>query len=127
MCCPLGTISKRSRLEIRLEDRFEYELECALHHSVADRRNREDADLAPVLRYLLPPRGKWLVGAPDPFVPYLLEQSLHPLRLGWLRGDPVYSRCPSFILAISYAACRVSILQTWTYSPQNRQDGSAFV
>ena len=58
MCCPLGTISKRSRLEIRLEDRLEYELERALHHSVADRRNREDTDFAPVLRYLLPPRGE---------------------------------------------------------------------
>ena len=50
MSCPLGTISKRSRLEIRLEDRLEYELERALHHSVADRRNREDTDFAPVLR-----------------------------------------------------------------------------
>jgi site-specific DNA recombinase len=69
MSSPLGTISKRSRLEIRLEDRLEYELERALHHSVADRWNREDADFAPVLRYLLPPRGKWLVGAPDQFVP----------------------------------------------------------
>jgi len=69
MSCPLGTISKRSRLEIRLEDRFEYELERALHHSVADRWNREDTDFAPVLRYLLPPRGEWLVGAPDQFVP----------------------------------------------------------
>src|SRR4029077_4272262 len=33
---------------------------------------------------------------------------------------------PSFFLAISYASRRVSILQTWTYSPQKRQDGSAF-
>jgi hypothetical protein len=69
MSSPLGTIYKRSRLEIRLEDRLEYELERALHHSVADRWNREDTDFAPVLRYLLPPRGKWLVGAPDQFVP----------------------------------------------------------
>src|SRR5258708_868684 len=42
-------------LQIRLEDRLEYELERALHHSVADRWNREDTDFAPVLRYLLPP------------------------------------------------------------------------
>src|SRR5271166_4521658 len=28
MCFPLGPVSKRSRLEIRLEDRFEYELEA---------------------------------------------------------------------------------------------------
>src|SRR3954463_4515580 len=33
---------------------------------------------------------------------------------------------PSFCLAISYAARRVSILQTWTYRPQKRQAGSAF-
>src|SRR6201982_2153822 len=33
---------------------------------------------------------------------------------------------PSFLLAISYAARRVSTLQTWTYRPQKRQDGSAF-
>src|SRR5271156_3816371 len=33
---------------------------------------------------------------------------------------------PSFCLAISYAARSVSILQTWTYRPQKRQDGSAF-
>src|ERR1700757_5326927 len=33
---------------------------------------------------------------------------------------------PSFSLAISYASRSVSILQTWTYNPQKRQDGSAF-
>src|SRR5271166_2591923 len=33
---------------------------------------------------------------------------------------------PSFCLAISYATRRVSILHTWTYRPQKRQDGSAF-
>src|ERR1700741_3941853 len=33
---------------------------------------------------------------------------------------------PSFCLAISYAARRVSTLQSWTYRPQKRQDGSAF-
>src|SRR2546421_6707177 len=39
---------------------------------------------------------------------------------------PSFPGAPSFLLAISYAARKVSILQTWTYSPQNRQDGSAF-
>src|SRR5260221_4398588 len=39
---------------------------------------------------------------------------------------PSIPGAPSFLLAISYAARRVSILQTWTYSPQKRQDGSAF-
>src|SRR6476646_4978925 len=40
---------------------------------------------------------------------------------------PSIPGAPSFLLAISYAARRVSILQTWTYSPQKRQDGSADV
>src|SRR6266446_2077930 len=33
---------------------------------------------------------------------------------------------PSLLLAIRYASRSVSILQTWTYSPQKRQAGSAF-
>src|ERR1700688_3429349 len=33
---------------------------------------------------------------------------------------------PSFFLASAYAARSVSILQTWTYKPQNRQVVSAF-
>src|SRR5436309_16085202 len=39
---------------------------------------------------------------------------------------PSIPGAPSFCLAIAFAARRVSILQTWTYSPQKRQDGSAF-
>src|SRR4029077_14403127 len=69
MCCPLGPISVRPRLEVSLEHRLEDELERTLHHSVADRGYREDADFAPVCRFFLPPRWKWLVGAPSQFVP----------------------------------------------------------
>src|ERR1700726_3294846 len=39
---------------------------------------------------------------------------------------PAIPGAPSFFLPSSYAARGGSILQTWTYSPQNRQDGSAF-
>src|SRR6516164_4895943 len=39
---------------------------------------------------------------------------------------PSIPGAPSFCLAISYAARSVSILQTWTYRPLKRQDGSAF-
>src|SRR5215471_20890295 len=39
---------------------------------------------------------------------------------------PSIPGAPSFCLAIAYAARRVSILQTCTYRPQKRQDGSAF-
>ncbi len=36
------------------------------------------------------------------------------------------TQAPLFSLASLYAACNVSILQTCTYSPQKRHDGSAF-
>jgi hypothetical protein len=36
---PFGPISIRPRLEIRLEHRFEDELERTLHHPVPDRRH----------------------------------------------------------------------------------------
>jgi hypothetical protein len=51
MRCLLGTIAKRARLEVRLEDRLQYELERTLHHPVPNRRNRQNADFASVLRY----------------------------------------------------------------------------
>src|ERR1700722_14882958 len=46
------SVSKRSRLEIRLKDRLQDQLQCPLDHTITNRRNRQDADLAPVLRYL---------------------------------------------------------------------------
>src|SRR5215831_12094200 len=81
VCCPLGPISIRPRLEVRLEHRFEDELERTLHHSVPNRRDRQDADFAPVFRYLLLAGWERRVGAPGQFVAQLLEQSLHALRL----------------------------------------------
>src|SRR5208283_3106909 len=39
---------------------------------------------------------------------------------------PSLPGAPSFFLASAYASRSVSSLQTWTYSPQNRQDVSAF-
>src|ERR1700746_3288928 len=39
---------------------------------------------------------------------------------------PSLPGAPSFSLASAYASRSVSLLQTWTYSPQNRQDVSAF-
>ena len=39
---------------------------------------------------------------------------------------PSIPGAPSFFLASAYASRSVSILQTWTYKPQKRQDVSAF-
>src|SRR5579863_454563 len=62
MRCPLGTISKRSRLEVCLEDRLQYELERPLHHAVPNCRNRKYADFVPVFRYFLPPGRQRCIG-----------------------------------------------------------------
>jgi hypothetical protein len=56
MRCPFYSVSIRPRLEISFEDRFQNELECPLDQAIADRGNREDADLgALILRNLLLP------------------------------------------------------------------------
>src|SRR5215467_1585400 len=55
MSCLLRTVSKRPRLEVGLEDRLQDQLERALHHPFADRGNRKDTDLAPVLGYFPSP------------------------------------------------------------------------
>ena len=94
MSCPVRSVSERPRLEVRLEDRFQYELERALRHPVADRRNRKDPDLAALLRDFLPPRRQWRIAAPDQFVRDLLEESLYALRFDSLEGHPVTSRSP---------------------------------
>jgi hypothetical protein len=51
-------------LEIRLEDRLEYELERALHHSVADRRHGcFELHIGPVSLWDRP-------RSPTPFIPF---------------------------------------------------------
>src|SRR3954469_11255535 len=126
VCCPLGPISIRPRLEVSLEHRFEDELERTLHHSVPDRRDRQDADFAPVFRYLLLPGWEWLVVHPVSSSRSCSSRVSTPCASMASNVTPSIPGAPSFCLAIAYAARRVSILQTWTYSPQKRQDGSAF-
>jgi site-specific DNA recombinase len=94
MRCSLGSIPKRSGLEIRLEDRLHDELERALHDTVADTRDRQHSDLtASVLRYLLSPRSQRQVPPLNQFVLYLFKKDLHPLRLDGFERDPVNARC----------------------------------
>ena len=97
MRCPLGTISKRSRLEVRLEDRLQYELERPLHHAIPNCRNRKYADFVPVLRYFLPSGWERCICALLEFVRYLFEESVYALRFDGREGYPIYSRNP-FVL-----------------------------
>src|SRR5271166_90142 len=98
MGCPLWTVSKRPRLEVRLEDWLQDQLERALHHSVADSRNRKDADLAPILRNFLPPGWQRYIATPDQFVRNLPEERLFALRFDGLERHPVTSRSPIVLL-----------------------------
>src|SRR5260370_30097838 len=77
MRCPFYSVSIRPRLEISFEDRFQNELECPLDHAIADRGNREDADLsAPILRNLLLPCAHAPIRVLDQFVSDLLKKTL---------------------------------------------------
>src|SRR5438552_4130688 len=56
MRCPFRSISIRPRLEISFEDRFQDELECAVHYTIAECGHGLAADfVAPVLLYLFLP------------------------------------------------------------------------
>ena len=94
MSCPLGTVSKRSRLEVCLEYWLQYELERPLHHPIPDRRNRKNADLVPVFRYFLSFSRQRHVAALNEFVPYPFKENLCALCFDGREGDPVYSRSP---------------------------------
>jgi hypothetical protein len=58
--------------------------------------------------------------------PYCSRRTSTPCASMVSKVTPSTPGAPSFCLAISYALRSVSILQTWTYRPQKRQDGSAF-
>src|SRR5262249_33815002 len=49
-----GSIAIRPRLEVRLENRLQYEPERSLYNSVTDSGNRKNANLSSVLRYFPP-------------------------------------------------------------------------
>src|SRR5271169_4150681 len=103
MRCPLGTVSKRSRLEVCLEDRLQYELECPLHHAIPNCRNRKHADFVPIFRYFLPSGWERCIGALTEFARYLFEESIYALRLDGREGHPIYSRGP--IVLFSQRIC----------------------
>src|SRR5450755_3700155 len=99
MCCPFRSVSIRPRLKISFEDRLQNELHRPLNHTVANSRNRQDADfLAPVLWNLLlpPPHGPIRVG--DQFLPDLLQKTLPSALLDGVERDPVNPGCPVITL-----------------------------
>src|SRR5688572_20585652 len=76
MGSPPWPVSIRPRLEICLEDRLQDELQGPLDHTITDRRNRQNADLAPVLRNFLSPCPHRPIRLDYQFIPYLPEEAL---------------------------------------------------
>src|SRR6516225_7725089 len=58
--------------------------------------------------------------------PICLRKASTPCVSMASKVTPSTPGAPSFCLASEYASRSVSILQTWTYNPQKRQDFSAF-
>src|SRR4051794_20482223 len=92
MGCLSRPIAKRPRLEVSLEDGFQDELEGPLDHAVADARDAEDADLAAVFGYLLPPVPHRTIRVCRQFVSDLLKERLDSALFDGLEGDPVKAR-----------------------------------
>ena len=87
----VGSISKRSRLEVRLKDRFQYELERPLHHAIPDSRF-EGRGLCPHPSVSPAAEPATARSALYQFAPYLPEKSFYALRFDGLEGHSVFSR-----------------------------------
>ena len=127
MGCPLRAIAKRPRLEVGLEDGLQDELQRPLDHAVADRRDRQDADFVPPsfgISFFRFRSGRYVRWTSSSRI--CSRKRLHALLLDGLERDPVDTRSPVVLLGQRIGFASVSILQTWTYRPQKRQDGSAF-
>src|SRR5262245_38298370 len=98
MGCPPRPVAERPRLEVRLEDGFQDELEGPLDHAVPNGRDAQDADLAVALGDLLPPVPHRTIPACRQFVLNLPEERLHATLLDGLEGDPVKTRGPVVLL-----------------------------
>src|SRR5579872_220913 len=94
MGSPLGPVSIRPRLEICLEDRLQDELQRSLDHTITDRGDRQNSDLAPVLRDFLSPCPHGPIRLCYELIPYLPEEALHPALLNSFERDPIISRSP---------------------------------
>jgi len=107
MRCSFRSVSVRSRLEVRFEDRFQNELECSLDHTITDGRYREDSDFSSVFRYFLLPYPHGSIRVGDQFVSDLLKKTLRSALFDGLERDPVDSRCPVVLLChpIGFLKC----------------------
>src|SRR6266516_7041062 len=79
MWSPVGAELVRARLEVRLENGFEHQLQACLDHPVSDGRNPKFPELAGIsLRYHHPPHLTWRELARFQQVPDMAQECLDP-------------------------------------------------
>src|SRR5712691_11179814 len=95
MSCSFRSVSVRSRLEVRFEDRLQDELERPLDHAITNRRNRKDSNLTSVLRDFFLPCLHGPIRVCDQFTLYLFQETLYSAFFNSLKRDPSIPGAPS--------------------------------
>src|SRR5277367_1648854 len=89
---PLGPKSVRVGAKVRLEDSFEDQLQCSLHHAVADTGNLQRSDFAVALRDFHPAVRQGLVSACEKVIPHGLKKRGQPRGLDVLEALAIGAR-----------------------------------
>src|SRR5262245_40133762 len=88
----LRPVAVRPRLEISFEDGVQDEFERTLYHAIADRRNRELAHLASLLRYSDLPRSLGSIAPLHQLLAKLVEKRVHAVCFDGLKRHPITAR-----------------------------------
>src|SRR3982751_3264090 len=99
---PLGPKSVRVGTKVRLEDSFQDQLPCPLHHAVADTRNLKRSDFAVALRDLHPAIRHGLIPACEEVFPHCQSQLKNPHFAAVEISSPVAVVFPHFVSLLPF-------------------------
>src|SRR5262245_34970991 len=85
----LRAVAIRPRLEVGFEDRFQDEFQRPLHHAIANGRNREVTNLAPLFRYSDLPRSLGPIPPLHQLLAQLVKKRLHAICFDGLERHPI--------------------------------------
>src|SRR3954471_21749250 len=89
---PFGAKSIRVGAKVRLEDGFQDQLQCTLHHAVADTRNLKRSNFALPLRNLHPAVRPGLIPACEEVFPYAPKEVGESVSLDIRKTLPIDAR-----------------------------------